>query len=150
MNEHRTILGAPEIRDEHLPVFDVAVGERAISHMGHIQMMAAVQPFISGAISKTVNMPAESTVADIKDAYLEAGRLGVKALAIYRDGSKTAQALRTDAKDAKDERGRAADAVSASACRASATRSRTSSPSPATRATSPPAATRTASWARSS
>ena len=103
MNEHRTILGAPEIRDEHLPVFDVAVGERAISHMGHIQMMAAVQPFISGAISKTVNMPAESTVADIKDAYLEAGRLGVKALAIYRDGSKTAQALRTDAKDAKDE-----------------------------------------------
>ena len=102
VNEHRTILGAPEIRDEHLPVFDVAVGERAISHMGHIEMMAAVQPFISGAISKTVNMPAESTVADIKDAYLEAGRLGVKALAIYRDGSKTAQALRTDAKDAKD------------------------------------------------
>jgi ribonucleoside-diphosphate reductase alpha chain len=102
VNQHRTILGAPEIRDEHLPVFDVAVGERAISHMGHIEMMSAVQPFISGAISKTVNMPAESTVADIKDAYLEAGRLGVKALAIYRDGSKTAQALRTDAKDAKD------------------------------------------------
>jgi ribonucleoside-diphosphate reductase alpha chain len=84
-------------------VFDVAVGERAISHMGHIQMMAAVQPFISGAISKTVNMPAESTVADIKGAYMEAGRLGVKALAIYRDGSKTAQALRTDAKDAQSE-----------------------------------------------
>ena len=83
-------------------MFDVAVGERAISHMGHIKMMAAVQPFISGAISKTVNMPAESTVEDIKDAYIEAGRLGVKALAIYRDGSKTAQALRTDAKDAKD------------------------------------------------
>jgi ribonucleoside-diphosphate reductase alpha chain len=102
VNEHRTILGAPEIRDEHLPVFDVAVGERAISHMGHIEMMSAVQPFISGAISKTVNMPAESTVADIQDAYLEAGRLGVKALAIYRDGSKTAQALRTDAKDAQD------------------------------------------------
>jgi ribonucleoside-diphosphate reductase alpha chain len=102
VNDHRTILGAPAIRDEHLPVFDVAVGERAISHMGHIQMMAAVQPFISGAISKTVNMPAESTVTDIKGAYLEAGRLGVKALAIYRDGSKTAQALRTDAKDAKD------------------------------------------------
>ncbi len=102
VNEHRTILGAPEIRDEHLPVFDVAVGERAISHMGHIEMMAAVQPFISGAISKTVNMPAESAVADIKDAYLEAGRLGVKALAIYRDGSKTAQALRTDAQDAQE------------------------------------------------
>jgi ribonucleoside-diphosphate reductase alpha chain len=103
VNEHRTILGAPAIRDEHLPVFDVAVGERAISHMGHIQMMAAVQPFISGAISKTVNMPADSTVDDIKDAYLEAGRLGVKALAIYRDGSKTAQALRTDAKDKQQE-----------------------------------------------
>jgi ribonucleoside-diphosphate reductase alpha chain len=70
-------------------------------------MMAAVQPFISGAISKTVNMPADSTVADIRDAYMEAGGLGVKALAIYRDGSKTAQALRTDAKDAQDK---AADA----------------------------------------
>jgi ribonucleoside-diphosphate reductase alpha chain len=103
VNAHRTIVGAPELRDEHLPVFDVAVGQRAISHMGHIKMMAAVQPFISGAISKTVNMPAESTVADIRDAYIEAGRLGVKALAIYRDGSKTAQALRTDAKDAKDK-----------------------------------------------
>ena len=65
VNEHRTIVGAPGLKDEHLPVFDVAVGERAISHMGHIKMMAAVQPFISGAISKTVNMPADSTVADI-------------------------------------------------------------------------------------
>ena len=65
--------------------------------MGHIKMMGAVQPFISGAISKTVNMPNDSTVDDIDDAYIEAWRLGVKALAIYRDGSKTAQALRTDA-----------------------------------------------------
>jgi ribonucleoside-diphosphate reductase alpha chain len=95
--EHGTIIGAPELREEHLPVFDVAVGERAISHMGHIKMMGAVQPFISGAISKTVNMPQESTVEDIADAYTQAWRLGVKALAIYRDGSKTAQALRTDA-----------------------------------------------------
>jgi ribonucleotide reductase alpha subunit len=102
VNEHRTIVGAPGLKDEHLPVFDVAVGERAISHMGHIKMMAAAQPFISGAISKTVNMPADSTVEDIEDAYLEAGRLGIKALAIYRDGSKTAQALRTDAKKEKD------------------------------------------------
>src|SRR4029077_6924443 len=99
---------APGLKDEHLPVFDVAVGERAISHMGHIKMMAAVQPFISGAISKTVNMPADSTVADIREAYVEGGRLGLKALAIYRDASKTAQALRTDAgkkqkKAAKDE-----------------------------------------------
>jgi ribonucleoside-diphosphate reductase alpha chain len=97
VNEHGTIVGAPDLKDEHLPVFDVAVGERAISHMGHIQMMGAVQPFISGAISKTVNMPNEATVADISDAYTKAWELGVKALAIYRDGSKTAQALRTDA-----------------------------------------------------
>jgi len=97
VNDHRTIVGAPGLKDEHLAVFDVAVGQRAISHMGHIKMMAAVQPFISGAISKTVNMPADSTVADIREAYVEGGRLGLKALAIYRDGSKTAQALRTDA-----------------------------------------------------
>ncbi len=101
INEHGTILGAPDLDEEHLPVFDVAVGERAISHMGHIKMMGAVQPFISGAISKTVNLPESATVEDIADAYLQAWRLGVKALAIYRDGSKTAQALRTDAqKDA--------------------------------------------------
>jgi ribonucleoside-diphosphate reductase alpha chain len=101
INEHGTIVGAPELADEHLPVFDVAVGERAISHMGHIKMMGAVQPFISGAISKTVNLPESATVEDIADAYLQGWRLGIKALAIYRDGSKTAQALRTDAqKDA--------------------------------------------------
>ncbi|MBV9310836.1 MAG: vitamin B12-dependent ribonucleotide reductase, partial [Solirubrobacterales bacterium] len=101
INEHGTIIGAPELADEHLPVFDVAVGERAISHMGHIRMMGAVQPFISGAISKTVNLPESATADDIADAYLQAWRLGIKALAIYRDGSKTAQALRTEAqKDA--------------------------------------------------
>src|SRR3984957_10125816 len=95
--EHGTVVGAPGLAEEHLEVFDVAVGERAISHMGHIKMMGAVQPFISGAISKTVNLPQEATVEDIADAYTQAWRLGVKALAIYRDGSKTAQALRTDA-----------------------------------------------------
>ncbi|HEY5188916.1 MAG TPA: vitamin B12-dependent ribonucleotide reductase, partial [Solirubrobacteraceae bacterium] len=97
IDEHGTIVGAPSLADEHLSVFDVAVGARAISHMGHIKMMGAVQPFLSGAISKTVNMPQTATVEDIADAYLQAWRLGVKALAIYRDGSKTAQALRTDA-----------------------------------------------------
>ena len=97
INEHGTIVGAPGLAEEHLPVFDVAVGERAISHMGHIKMMGAVQPFLSGAISKTVNLPQTATVEDIADAYLQAWRLGIKALAIYRDGSKTAQALRTDA-----------------------------------------------------
>ncbi len=96
--EHGTIVGAPDLSDEHLEVFDVAVGDRAITHMGHLKMMGAVQPFISGAISKTVNMPQEATVEDIADAYTQAWHLGIKALAIYRDGSKTAQALRTDAK----------------------------------------------------
>jgi len=104
VNERGTILGAPALKEEHLPVFDVAVGQRAISHMGHIKMMAAAQPFISGAISKTVNMPADTTVEDVADAYTQAWRLGIKALAIYRDGSKTAQALRTDAGESKDQK----------------------------------------------
>jgi ribonucleoside-diphosphate reductase alpha chain len=95
--EHGTIIGAPGLTEEHLEVFDVAVGERPISHMGHLKMMGAVQPFISGAISKTVNLPQEATVEDIADAYTQAWHLGIKALAIYRDGSKTAQALRTEA-----------------------------------------------------
>ncbi len=95
--EHGTIVGAPGLAEEHLEVFDVAVGERAISHMGHIKMMGAVQPFISGAISKTVNLPEQASVEDIAEAFIESWRLGIKALAIYRDGSKTAQALRTDA-----------------------------------------------------
>ena len=101
--EHDTIVGAPGLAEEHLPVFDVAVGERAISHMGHLKMMGAVQPFISGAISKTVNMPLQSTVEDIADAYTQAWHLGIKALAIYRDGSKTAQALHTDAQQGVQE-----------------------------------------------
>jgi ribonucleoside-diphosphate reductase alpha chain len=94
--EQGTIVGAPGLKDEHLPVFDVAVGERAISPMGHVKMMAAAQPFISGAISKTVNLPESVTVEDIVSIYTEGWKLGLKALAIYRDGSKTAQALKTD------------------------------------------------------
>ena len=94
-----TIEGAPHLRDEHLPVFDCSFkaqnGERAIHYKGHLRMMGAVQPFISGAISKTINMPRESTVDDIVDAYAEAWRLGLKAVAIYRDGSKMAQPLNT-------------------------------------------------------
>ena len=96
INEHGTIVGAPGLADEHLPVFDVAVGERAISHMGHIKMMGAVQPFISGAISKTVNLPRPRRSRTSPTPTSPAWRLGVKALAIYRDGSKTAQALRTE------------------------------------------------------
>jgi ribonucleoside-diphosphate reductase alpha chain len=110
VSEKGTIIGAPDLRDEHLEVFDVAVGERAISHAGHIKMMAAVQPFISGAISKTVNLPESASVEDIADAYALGWRLGLKALAIYRDGSKTAQALRTDAGETKDEPAEAAAA----------------------------------------
>ncbi len=102
INDKGTIIGAPELDDAHLEVFDVAVGERAISHMGHIQMMSATQPFLSGAISKTVNLPETATVGDIAEAYIEGWKGGLKALAIYRDGSKTAQALRTDAQDSKE------------------------------------------------
>ena len=101
--ESATIVGAPGLRDEHLSVFDVAVGERAISPMGHIKMMAAAQPFISGAISKTVNLPESVSVSDIADVYTDGWKLGLKALAIYRDGSKTAQALRTDAGEKNEE-----------------------------------------------
>ncbi len=153
INEKGTIVGAPGLEDEHLPVFDVAVGERAISHMGHIQMMSAAQPFISGAISKTVNLPETATVDDIADAYTQGWKGGLKALAIYRDGSKTAQALRTDAGDkaeAEAPTGGGQPARCAAGCRASASRSPTSSRSPGTRATSPPASTRTARSARSS
>jgi len=101
VNAENTIVGARDLLAEHLPVFDVAVGERAISHMGHIRMMGAVQPFISGALSKTVNLPQAATVDDIADAFSQAWQLGIKALAIYRDGSKTAQALRTDGQQTK-------------------------------------------------
>jgi ribonucleoside-diphosphate reductase alpha chain len=103
INEHNTIIGAPGLKDEHLPIFDVAVGERSISHTGHIDMMAAAQPFLSGAISKTVNLPETATISDIADAYVEGWKKGLKALAIYRDGSKTAQALKTDAGEKKSE-----------------------------------------------
>jgi ribonucleoside-diphosphate reductase alpha chain len=103
INEHNTIIGAPGLKDEHLEVFDVAVGERSISHTGHIDMMAAAQPFLSGAISKTVNLPESATISDIADAYSDGWKKGLKALAIYRDGSKTAQALKTDAGEKKSE-----------------------------------------------
>ena len=102
-----TIEGAPELSPEHLPVFDCAFraegGVRTIEPLGHIRMMAAVQPFISGAISKTVNVPTEATPDEIYDTYLEAWRLGLKAVAIYRDGSKRTQPLSTSEK-AESER----------------------------------------------
>ena len=101
-----TIEGATGLKDEDLPIFDCSFktqnGERAIHYRGHLRMMAAVQPFISGAISKTINMPEDSSVDDIADAYMEAWRLGLKAVAIYRDGSKVAQPLNTAKTDAAE------------------------------------------------
>src|SRR5271155_5316635 len=92
-----TIEGAPHIKDDHLAVFDCsfkpAKGTRSIHYMGHLKMMAAAQPFISGAISKTVNLPENASVEDIMEAYLQAWKLGLKAVAIYRDGCKKSQPL---------------------------------------------------------
>jgi ribonucleoside-diphosphate reductase alpha chain len=114
-NDHicgrQTIEGAPHVKEEHLPVFDTAnkngkYGERFIHHNGHIKMMAAAQPFISGAISKTINMPNEVTVEEIEEAYRLSWELGLKAMALYRDGSKAAQPLNSTADEgehAEDE-----------------------------------------------
>jgi ribonucleoside-diphosphate reductase alpha chain len=108
IDEHETIEGAPFLKDEHLPVFDCAFkpaqGERSIQYMGHIRMMGATQPFISGAISKTVNVPREATVEDIEKAYVESWRLGAKAISIYRDGSKRTQPLNTSRAQVADTR----------------------------------------------
>ncbi len=107
IDEHDTIEGAPHVKDEHLPVFDCAFkpfkGERFIHHMGHIKMMAACQPFISGAISKTVNMPEHSTIEEIADAYMQGWKLGLKALAIYRENSKRSQPLSTRKAEKKQQ-----------------------------------------------
>ncbi len=99
IQKNDTIEGAPHFNEEHLPIFDCAFkpakGKRSIQYLGHIQMMAAAQPFISGAISKTVNMPNDVTIDDIQNAYIEAWRLGLKSIAVYRDGSKRTQPLNT-------------------------------------------------------
>jgi ribonucleoside-diphosphate reductase alpha chain len=104
VDEKEMIEGAPHVREEHLPIFDCAFppagGSRSIHYLGHIKMMAAVQPFLSGAISKTVNMPTDATPGDISDAYLEAWRLGLKAIAVYRDGCKRSQPLSTKKEEA--------------------------------------------------
>jgi ribonucleoside-diphosphate reductase alpha chain len=100
--DNNTVKGAPHIVEEHWPVFDCAMGDSPIHYMGHVKMMAAVQPFISGAISKTVNMPEDVTVGDVEELLIEGWRLGLKALAIYRDNCKVAQPLSADKK--KSER----------------------------------------------
>ena len=93
VDERNTVVGAPYVKAEHYPVFDCAIGERAIHYMGHVKMMGAVQPFISGAISKTVNLPEEASVEDVSQLLVESWQLGVKAIAIYRDNCKVAQPL---------------------------------------------------------
>ena len=109
IEEHETIEGAPHLKDDDLAVFDCAFkpvsGSRTIHYMGHVKMMGAVQPFISGAISKTINMPTDATVEDIMHAYTESWKLGLKAVAIYRDGSKRTQPLNTS----KDSNGNKAE-----------------------------------------
>jgi ribonucleoside-diphosphate reductase alpha chain len=93
IDEHKSIVGAPHLLDEHLPVFACSMGDNAIHYSGHVKMMAAVQPFISGAISKTVNMPEEATVEEVEQLHIDAWNMGVKAIAIYRDNCKVGQPL---------------------------------------------------------
>jgi ribonucleoside-diphosphate reductase alpha chain len=99
IDENSHVIGAPHLRDEHISVFDTAMGERSIHYMGHIKMLAAIQPFLSGTASKTVNLPEDVTVEDIEQAYIEGWRLGLKALAVYRDNCKAAQPLSISKKE---------------------------------------------------
>ncbi len=103
IDEHKTIVGAPGFKAEHLPVFACSMGDNTIHYMGHVKMMAAAQPFISGAISKTVNMPEDVSVEDVEDLYMESWRLGLKAVALYRDNCKVAQPLATQKKAGEEE-----------------------------------------------
>ncbi|HYZ46808.1 MAG TPA: vitamin B12-dependent ribonucleotide reductase [Actinomycetota bacterium] len=109
IDENSHVVGAPHLREEHINVFDTAMGERSIHYMGHVKMMAAAQPFISGAISKTVNMPEEVTVEDVEQVYMEGWRLGLKALALYRDNCKVAQPLALAKKEPSKEQASVAE-----------------------------------------
>src|SRR5690349_12304841 len=102
IDERGSVIGSPHLKQEHYPVFDCAIGERAIHYMGHVKMMGAVQPFISGAISKTVNLPEKTSVDEVAQLLIEAWQLGVKAIAIYRDNCKVAQPL-SGSKDTSEE-----------------------------------------------
>jgi ribonucleoside-diphosphate reductase alpha chain len=99
----KSIIGAPHLKDEHLPVFACSMGDNAIHYTGHVKMMSAVQPFLSGAISKTVNMPEEVTIEDVEQLHMDAWKMGLKAVAIYRDNAKVAQPLAMAKKEAKEE-----------------------------------------------
>ena len=104
IDEHKTIVGAPALKSEHLPIFACSMGDNTIHYSGHVRMMGAVQPFISGAISKTVNMPEDATIEDVENLHLDAWRLGIKAVAIYRDNCKVGQPLSTAKKDGEGQR----------------------------------------------
>jgi ribonucleoside-diphosphate reductase alpha chain len=93
ISEHGHVVGAPSLRPEHYEVFDCAMGERSIAPMGHVRMLAAVQPFLSGSVSKTINLPESATVEDVEEIYLQGWKLGLKAVAIYRDNCKVGQPL---------------------------------------------------------
>ena len=95
IDEHKTIVGAPNLQADHLPVFACSMGDNTIHYLGHVKMMAAAQPFISGAISKTVNIPEQVTVEEVEQMHIDAWRMGLKAIAIYRDNCKVAQPLAT-------------------------------------------------------
>ena len=103
IDEQKTIVGSPNLKEEHLPVFACSMGDNVIHYMGHVKMMAAAQPFLSGAISKTVNMPEEATIEDVESLYFESWKLGLKAVALYRDNCKVGQPLSTQKKDGADE-----------------------------------------------
>ncbi len=109
IDRHKSILGAPGLKAEHLAVFACSMGDNVISHYGHIRLMAAVQPFISGALSKTVNIPESATIADVEQLHMEAWKLGIKALAIYRDNCKVAQPLSTTKSDEPQSEAQAHD-----------------------------------------
>ncbi|MGH3417034.1 MAG: vitamin B12-dependent ribonucleotide reductase, partial [Actinocrinis sp.] len=129
IGEHGHVVDAPSLRTEHYEVFDCAMGDRSIAPMGHVKMMAAVQPHLSGAISKTVNMPESATVEEIEEIHFQGWKLGLKALAIYRNNCKVGQPLQ-DAKGAK--RAAAADAAAAAAVATAATAAAAATITPAT------------------
>jgi ribonucleoside-diphosphate reductase alpha chain len=103
IDEHKSIVGAPHLSSAHLPVFACSMGDNTIHYLGHVRMMAAVQPFISGAISKTINTPEDVSVEDIEQVHLDAWKMGLKAVAVYRDNCKVGQPLSTTKRDGKTE-----------------------------------------------
>ena len=107
------VIDAPGLKQEHYAVFDTAMGVRSITPLGHVRMMAAVQPFISGAISKTVNMPESATIDEVEDIYFQAWKMGIKALAIYRDNCKVDQPLSDGAKKVDEIVDATVDAIAA-------------------------------------